>query len=45
MLNKQVMPRLQENLTAAPEVNPLPSDEHLSVDVSLLQPWMPLGFT
>lgn len=37
VLNEQVMERLLEKLTASPEVKPRLSDEHDSVDGTLLQ--------
>ena len=39
LLNEQVMGRFLEKLMAAPEVKPLLSDEHFSVDGTLLQAW------
>ena len=39
LLNDQVMGRFLEKLMAAPEVKPLLSDEHFSVDGTLLQAW------
>jgi len=39
LLNEQVMGRFQEKLMAAPEVKPLLSDEHFSLDGTLLQAW------
>jgi hypothetical protein len=39
MLNEQVMGRFLEKLMASPEVKPLLSDEHFSVDGTLLQAW------
>jgi len=37
LLNEQIMERFLEKLMAAPEVKPLRSDEHFSVDGTLLQ--------
>ena len=39
LLNEQVMGRFLEKLMAAPEVKLLLSDEHFSVDGTLLQAW------
>jgi transposase len=39
LLNEQVMGSFLEKLMAAPEVKPLLSDEHFSVDGTLLQAW------
>jgi len=39
LLNDQVMGRFLEKLMGAPEVKPLLSDEHFSVDGTLLQAW------
>ena len=39
LLNEQVMGKFLEKLMAAPEVKPLLSDEHFSVDGTLLQAW------
>ena len=39
LLNDQVMGSFLEKLMAAPEVKPLLSDEHFSVDGTLLQAW------
>jgi transposase len=39
LLNEQVMSRFLEKLMAAPEVKPLLSNEHFSVDGTLLQAW------
>ncbi|MBD1194670.1 IS5 family transposase [Vulcanococcus sp. Clear-D1] len=39
LLNEQVMGTFLEKLMAAPEVKPLLSDEHFSVDGTLLQAW------
>jgi len=39
LLNEQVMGRFLEKLMAAPEVKPLLSNEHFSVDGTLLQAW------
>jgi transposase len=39
LLNKQTIERCLEKLMAAPEVKPLISDEHFSVDGTLLQAW------
>ena len=39
LLNDAVMGRFLEKLMAAPEVKPLLSDEHFSVDGTLLQAW------
>jgi len=39
LLNEQVMGRFLEKLMGAPEVKPLLSDEHFSVDGTLLQAW------
>jgi len=39
LLNDEVMGRFLEKLMAAPEVKPLLSDEHFSVDGTLLQAW------
>ena len=39
LLNEQIMERFLEKLMAAPEVKPLLSDEHFSVDGTLLQAW------
>jgi IS5 family transposase len=39
LLNERVMGRFLEKLMAAPEVKPLLSDEHFSVDGTLLQAW------
>ena len=39
LLNEQVMCRFLEKLMGAPEVKPLLSDEHFSVDGTLLQAW------
>ena len=39
LLNEQIMERLLEKLMAAPEVQPLLSDEHFLVDGTLLQDW------
>jgi len=39
LLNDDVMGRFLERLMAAPEVKPLLSDEHFSVDGTLLQAW------
>jgi transposase len=42
LLNEQVMGRFLEKLMGAPEVKPLLSDEHFSVDGTLLQPGRPM---
>jgi hypothetical protein len=39
LLNEQIMKRFLGKLMAAPEVKPLLSDEHFSVDGTLLQAW------
>jgi transposase len=39
LLNEQVMGKFLEKLMAAPEVKPLLSNEHFSVDGTLLQAW------
>jgi len=39
LLNEQIMERFLVKLMAAPEVKPLLSDEHFSVDGTLLQAW------
>ena len=39
LLNEQIMGRFLEKLLDAPEVKPLLSDEHFSVDGTLLQAW------
>ena len=39
LLNEQIMERFLEKLMGAPEVKPLLSDEHFSVDGTLLQAW------
>ena len=39
LLNEQIIGRFLEKLMAAPEVKPLLSDEHFSVDGTLLQAW------
>ena len=39
LLNEEVMGRFLEKLMGAPEVKPLLSDEHFSVDGTLLQAW------
>jgi transposase len=39
LLNEQIMGRFLEKLMGAPEVKPLLSDEHFSVDGTLLQAW------
>jgi transposase len=39
LLNEQIMGRFLEKLMAAPEVKPLLSNEHFSVDGTLLQAW------
>ncbi len=39
LLKEQVMGRFLEKLIEAPEVRPLPSGKHFSVDGSLLQAW------
>ncbi len=39
LLNEQVMGKFLEKLMGAPEVKPLLSDEHFSVDGTLLQAW------
>ena len=39
LLNDEVMGKFLEKLMAAPEVKPLLSDEHFSVDGTLLQAW------
>lgn len=40
LLNEQVIGKFLEKLMAAPEVKPLLSDEHFSVDGTLLQAWV-----
>ena len=39
LLNEQVMARFLDKLMGAPDVQPLLSDEHFSVDGTLLQAW------
>ena len=39
LLNEEIMERFLEKLMASPEVKPLLSDEHFSVDGTLLQAW------
>lgn len=39
LLNEQIMGKFPEKLMEPPEVKLLPSDEHVSVDDTLMQTW------